>query len=58
MKARTHRRRGNRDANVAAARLLNAAGGLLSLSVLIDSGLEHYRGSFKNKEPSAPSDLN
>jgi len=54
MEARTHGRRDERDANVAAARLLNAAGGLLSLSVLLDSGLEHYRGSFKNKAMYTP----
>ena len=54
MKARTHRRREDKDANIAAARLLNAASGLLSLSVLVDSGLEHYRGSFKNKAMYTP----
>jgi hypothetical protein len=53
MNARTHRRQA-RDVNVAAGRLLNAAAGLLSLSVLIDSGLEHYRGSFKNKAMYTP----
>jgi hypothetical protein len=35
-------------ATVKAARRLNRAAGLLALSVLADSGVEHYRGSFKN----------
>jgi hypothetical protein len=53
-KGRAHCRGENADAAVAAARVLNAASGLLSLSVLIDSGLEHYRGSFKNKAMYTP----
>ncbi len=37
-----------------AARRLNRAAGLLALSVLLDSALEHYRGSFKNKAMITP----
>ena len=40
--------------SVAAARDLNRAAGLLALSVLLDSGLEHYRGSFRNKAMFTP----
>ena len=36
------------DATVKAAKRLNRAAGTLALSVLLDSALEHYRGSFKN----------
>jgi hypothetical protein len=39
---------------VTAARRLNRAAGLLALSVLADSAVEHYRGSFKNKAMVAP----
>ena len=39
---------------VGAARRLNRAAGLLSLSVLADSGIEHYRGSFHNKAMYTP----
>lgn len=35
--------------SVHAARRLNRATGLLASSVLLDSGIEHYRGSFKNR---------
>jgi len=38
----------------AAARLLNGGCALLSLAVLGDSGLEHYRGSFFNKAMYTP----
>jgi hypothetical protein len=41
-------------ARVIAARRLNRAAGVLSGSVLADSGIEHYRGSFKNKAMFAP----
>ena len=34
---------------VAAARRLNRAAGTLAFSVLFDSAIEHYRGSFHNK---------
>ncbi len=34
--------------SVNSARRLNRATGLLASSVLLDSGIEHYRGSFKN----------
>ncbi|HXS28815.1 MAG TPA: hypothetical protein VN730_14215 [Steroidobacteraceae bacterium] len=44
----------HRGASVHAARRLNRATGLLATSVLLDSGLEHYRGSFKNGFMFAP----
>jgi hypothetical protein len=42
------------DATVTAARQLNRAAGTLAFSVLADSGVEHYRGSFKNKAMFTP----
>lgn len=39
---------------VTAARRLNRAAGVLALSVLADSGVEHYRGSFENKAMFTP----
>jgi len=39
---------------VIAARNLNRAAGLLAASVLADSAVEHYRGSFHNKAMFAP----
>lgn len=39
---------------VRAARRLNRAAGTLALSVLADSAVEHYRGSFHNKAMYAP----
>jgi hypothetical protein len=39
---------------VRAARRLNQASGLLALSVLADSAMEHYRGSFHNKTMVLP----
>ena len=39
---------------VKAARRLNRAAGLLALSVLADSAVEHYRGAFHNKAMVAP----
>jgi hypothetical protein len=41
-------------ATVNAARRLNGAAGILAASVLADSAIEHYRGSFKNKAMIAP----
>ncbi len=41
-------------ATVTAARQLNRAAGTLAFSVLADSGVEHYRGSFKNKAMFTP----
>lgn len=41
-------------ATVTAAKRLNRAAGMLALSVLADSGVEHYRGSFKNKAMFTP----
>lgn len=42
------------SATVLAARRLNRAAGTLAASVLADSGIEHYRGSFKNKAMFTP----
>ena len=39
---------------VQSAQRLNTASGLLALSVLLDSALEHYRGSFKNPAMYTP----
>jgi hypothetical protein len=44
----------NNTATVLAARRLNRAAGILATSVLADSGIEHYRGSFKNKAMFTP----
>ncbi len=41
-------------ATVIAARRLNRAAGTLAVSVLADSAIEHYRGSFKNKAMFTP----
>lgn len=41
-------------ATVVAARRLNRAAGTLAVSVLADSAVEHYRGSFKNKAMYTP----
>ena len=41
-------------ATVTAARRLNRAAGTLAVSVLTDSAIEHYRGSFENKAMFAP----
>jgi len=41
-------------ATVTAARRLNGAAGTLAASVLADSAIEHYRGSFKNKAMITP----
>ncbi|KIZ47230.1 MULTISPECIES: hypothetical protein [Rhodopseudomonas] len=46
--------RARSQATVTAARRLNRAAGLLATSVLADSGVEHYRGSFKNKAMYTP----
>jgi hypothetical protein len=43
-----------RRASVLAARRLNRAAGILATSVLADSSVEHYRGSFKNKAMFTP----
>ena len=48
------RRRPRTPATVTAARRLNRAAGILATSVLADSGVEHYRGSFKNKAMFTP----
>jgi hypothetical protein len=41
-------------ASVKAARRLNRAAGLLAMSVLADSAVEHYRGSFENRAMYTP----
>ena len=46
--------RAGRRATGKVARRLNRAAGLLSLSVLADSAVEHYRGSFENKAMYTP----
>jgi hypothetical protein len=50
----TKRQESNNSASVLAARRLNRAAGILATSVLVDSGIEHYRGSFKNKAMFTP----
>jgi hypothetical protein len=42
------------QASVKAARRLNGAAGLLATSVLADSAVEHYRGSFNNRAMYMP----
>ena len=44
----------DRKAGVRAARRLNRAAGVLAASVLADSAVEHYRGSFANKAMFTP----
>jgi len=41
-------------AAVRAARRMNRAAGMIAASVLADSAIEHYRGSFHNKAMAAP----
>ena len=48
------RRPKRKPSTVIAARRLNRAAGVLALSVLADSGVEHYRGSFENKAMFTP----
>ena len=43
-----------RRSDAAAARRLNQGAAILALSVLTDSALEHYRGSFNNRAMYAP----
>jgi hypothetical protein len=43
-----------RKATVEAAQRLNRAAGLIATSTLLDSGIEHYRGSFINKAMITP----
>jgi hypothetical protein len=45
---------GNRTATVRAARRLNGGSALLATSVLFDSAMEHYRGSFQNRAMYTP----
>jgi hypothetical protein len=46
--------RPGREATVTAARRLNRAAGLIATSTLLDSGMEHYRGTFHNKAMVTP----
>lgn len=46
--------RSGRPASVSPARQLNGAAGALAASVLADSSIQHYRGSFKNKAMYTP----
>lgn len=46
--------RPSRNAHVEAARTFNHGSALLALSVLADSGMEHYRGSFDNPAMITP----
>ena len=48
------RPRPGKQATVRAARRLNRASGMLAASVLADSAVEHYRGSFENKAMVTP----
>ncbi|MGX4772217.1 hypothetical protein ACWAUC_20790 [Bradyrhizobium guangdongense] len=48
------RNRSDGAETVTTARRLNRAAGTLAASVLADSGVEHYRGSFKNKAMYTP----
>ena len=47
-------RDGRRRPTVTAARRLNRAAGMLAFSVLADSAIEHYRGSFHNRAMYTP----
>jgi hypothetical protein len=47
-------RRPNQSPHVKAARRLNRASGLIATSTLLDSAVEHYRGSFQNKAMVTP----
>ena len=44
----------DRQGMIRAARRLNRAAGTLAMSVLVDSAIEHYRGSFHNKAMVTP----
>jgi hypothetical protein len=44
----------DRNATVRAARRLNIGSALLATSVLLDSAMEHYRGSFQNRAMYTP----
>ena len=44
----------SKRATIEAAHRLNHSSGLLALSVLLDSAIEHYRGSFHNKAMVTP----
>ena len=52
--SRAKERRPEKTPAVLAARRLNRAAGTLAASVLADSAVEHYRGSFKNKAMFVP----
>lgn len=50
----THAASGKKAAHLDAARAFNRSSALLALSVLADSSIEHYRGSFANKAMFTP----
>lgn len=52
--ARSPQETGASDHTIIAARRLNRAAGTLAFSVLFDSAIEHYRGSFHNKAMYTP----
>jgi hypothetical protein len=52
--ARITKLRTKPTANVVAARRLNRAAGIIAISVLLDSAMEHYRGNFHNKAMWTP----
>ncbi|MDN5864507.1 MAG: hypothetical protein L0I62_04740 [Gammaproteobacteria bacterium] len=53
-RARREAERPPQAPTVKAARRLNRAAGLIALSTLLDSAVEHYRGSFHNKAMYTP----
>ncbi len=54
IRARLRRIPANEAAIVEAARRLNRGAGLIATSTLLDSAIEHYRGSFHNKAMFTP----
>jgi len=48
------RRAPSRERNRSAGRMLNGSAAVLALSVLADSAVEHYRGSFENRAMFTP----
>ncbi|HET8553493.1 MAG TPA: hypothetical protein VFL78_01605 [Rhodanobacteraceae bacterium] len=53
-RARDDRASSRQAPHVKAAQRLNRAAGLISTSTLLDSGMEHYRGSYRNKAMFTP----
>jgi hypothetical protein len=54
VRASAFRTRSAHTSTIVAARRLNRAAGTLAFSVLFDSAIEHYRGSFHNKAMYTP----